>query len=134
MSTSNQLIRTNSNKNISDSQLIISQANGQYEAKDKRTSNYLELVKILFIHFEVIEISQVPQTQNEQVDALANLASSSMPLASSHITMESIPVPSICLPIVSQIESTPEPVMWMAPILKYLRDGDLQLRAKRHSN
>ncbi|XP_077242546.1 uncharacterized protein LOC143883065 [Tasmannia lanceolata] len=60
----------------SDSQLVVNQVTGEYEAKESRMSKYLGKVKTLIRIFKRFKIIKVPQTENAKADALSRLASS----------------------------------------------------------
>ena len=60
----------------SDSQLIVSQVNGDYEATHPVMIKYLQAVKDEVRDLEDFHVSQVPRSENHQVDALSKLASS----------------------------------------------------------
>uniref|UniRef100_A0A2N9HJY0 RNA-directed DNA polymerase n=1 Tax=Fagus sylvatica TaxID=28930 RepID=A0A2N9HJY0_FAGSY len=60
----------------SDSQLIVGQVKGEYEAKEDRMKKYLTAVKTLLTHFEKVELLQIPREDNVAADRLARLASS----------------------------------------------------------
>jgi ribonuclease HI len=60
----------------SDSQLIVGQVNGEYEAKEDRMAKYLKLVRSTIGWFDEVTLVQVPREQNTEADALAKLASS----------------------------------------------------------
>uniref|UniRef100_A0A2N9GBC9 Integrase catalytic domain-containing protein n=1 Tax=Fagus sylvatica TaxID=28930 RepID=A0A2N9GBC9_FAGSY len=60
----------------SDSQLIVGQVKGEYEAKEDRMKKYLTVVKDLLTHFEKVELLQIPREDNVAADHLARLASS----------------------------------------------------------
>uniref|UniRef100_A0A2N9H4H0 Uncharacterized protein n=1 Tax=Fagus sylvatica TaxID=28930 RepID=A0A2N9H4H0_FAGSY len=60
----------------SDSQLIVGQVKGEYEAKEDRMKKYLTTVKTLLAHFEKVELLQIPREDNVAADRLARLASS----------------------------------------------------------
>ncbi|KAL5844861.1 hypothetical protein ACOSQ4_010819 [Xanthoceras sorbifolium] len=59
----------------SDSQLIVKQLQGSYQARDLKMSAYLTLVKELQASFESFDIEQIPRSENTHADALANLGS-----------------------------------------------------------
>ena len=54
---------------VSDSQLVVSQVNGQYEARETAMIKYLQTL-------EEFSLSHVPRAENNQADALSKLASS----------------------------------------------------------
>ena len=60
----------------SDSQLIVGQVNGEYEAKEERMVKYPSLVRDIMIGFNEVIIVQIPKEQNIEADVLAKLASS----------------------------------------------------------
>ena len=60
----------------SDSQLIVGQVNGEYEAKEERMVKYLSLVRDIMTGFNEVIIVQIPKEQNIEADVLAKLASS----------------------------------------------------------
>ena len=62
-----------------DSQLVVNQFNGDYEAKDSRMKAYLEVVKDLAKNFKKFELIRIPRGENITADALAALASTSDP-------------------------------------------------------
>ena len=59
----------------SDSQLIISQLQGEYQAKDASMIRYLAIANRLIEKFQSCKLTQIPREQNSQADALANLGS-----------------------------------------------------------
>ena len=60
----------------SDSQLIVSQVNGDYEATHPVMVKYLAAVKKEAGDLEDFHVSQIPRSENSQADALSKLASS----------------------------------------------------------
>ncbi|XP_056691954.1 uncharacterized protein [Spinacia oleracea] len=108
---------------FSDSQLIVNQINGDYEAKDLKMTLYLEKAKKLTSKFKPFSIKQVPRDLNTQADALANLGSalrkspfSTIPLVHllSPATEKDIPQDA------SLVLSTTNTDSWTKPILDYL--------------
>ncbi|KAK4394082.1 Retrovirus-related Pol polyprotein from transposon opus [Sesamum angolense] len=63
-------------KAYSDSQLVVNQVNGDYEAKGEKMIQYLNLIRTLCQKFEKFELQRVPRSNNEEADQLAKLASS----------------------------------------------------------
>ena len=57
---------------FSDSQLIINQVQGEYQAKDDSMIQYLAVAKRLINKFKSCMLTQIPREQNSQADALAN--------------------------------------------------------------
>ena len=58
-----------------DSQLVIGQVNGTYEAKEERMKKYLNKVRRLIKKFRVAHFVQVPREENMEADTLAKEAS-----------------------------------------------------------
>jgi len=78
-----------------DSQLVVNQFNGDYEAKDSRMEAYLEVVKDLAKNFKKFELICIPQGENTTADALAAMASTSDPEVKRIIPVECISERSI---------------------------------------
>ena len=64
-------------KVFSDSRLVVSQVNGEFEAKDERMQGYLSQVKCLQSKFDSIDLLHIPRNGNAHADSLAMLATSS---------------------------------------------------------
>ena len=60
----------------SDSQLIVGQVKGKYEAREDRMEKYLKVVQTLLLHFKKVEFFQISREENVDTDRLARLASS----------------------------------------------------------
>ncbi|XP_071699563.1 uncharacterized protein [Rutidosis leptorrhynchoides] len=107
-----------------DSQLVASQLNGSFEARDTSMKKYLELTKALTKTFAAFEIKQIPRNCNKKEDALSKLAS----LLYDHFTKK-------FMVEVLERKSTEEDTLmatitteeecWMTPFIKYLTDGTL---------
>ncbi|XP_056697559.1 uncharacterized protein [Spinacia oleracea] len=61
---------------LSNSQLIVSQVKGEYEAKDDAMIKYLEKVRQEVQQLSKFEIQHIPRSENNKADALSKLASS----------------------------------------------------------
>ena len=59
----------------SDSQLVIGQVEGDFEAKETRMQRYLKLTNQLVSKFDRVEFAQVPRDQNAEADKVARSAS-----------------------------------------------------------
>ena len=59
-----------------DSQLIINQVQGEYQANEDSMIQYLAVGQRLIKKFKSCKLTQIPREQNSQADALANLGSS----------------------------------------------------------
>ena len=60
----------------SDSQLIVNQINSKYQAKGEKMIAYLKNIKELLGQFDIAVVTQVPRSENSNVNALARLATS----------------------------------------------------------
>ena len=60
----------------SDSQLVVGQVNGDYEAKEERMLQYLNLVRHQMSRSHEVKLTRIPKEQNVAVDQLARSASS----------------------------------------------------------
>ncbi|CAL8162549.1 unnamed protein product [Prunus armeniaca] len=78
-----------------DSQLITSQALGEYMAKHPRMILYLDKVQEMLKAFPTFTIQQVPRAENAHVDALASLGSSLDTQFRRSIPVEHLDQPSI---------------------------------------
>ena len=104
---------------LSDSQLVIGQMNGAYEAKEGRMKKYLEKVLLLVKKFKEVNFVQIPREKNVEADVLAKEASATEPMDEFDEVQY---VPSIDLLEVQQIEDREN---WMTLIVSYLKDGKL---------
>ena len=59
----------------SNSQLVIGQVKGDFEAKETRIQRYLKLTNQLVSKFDQVEFAQVPRDQNAEADEMARSAS-----------------------------------------------------------
>uniref|UniRef100_A0A2N9ERU6 Uncharacterized protein n=1 Tax=Fagus sylvatica TaxID=28930 RepID=A0A2N9ERU6_FAGSY len=103
----------------SDSQLVVRQVNGEYEAKEERMRKYLDLVRSIMTSFNEVIIVQVLREQNIEADALAKLASSE------EATRQQIKIQNS--PSHKGEEMNPIDISnsWMTPIIRYLKDETL---------
>uniref|UniRef100_A0A2N9J4R0 Uncharacterized protein n=1 Tax=Fagus sylvatica TaxID=28930 RepID=A0A2N9J4R0_FAGSY len=103
----------------SDSQLIVGQVNGEYEAREDRMTKYLKLVREAIKWFDEVKLVQIPREQNTEADALAKLASSDE-ATDQYIEIQHSP---------SHLEEELSPInvsnSWMTPIINYLEDETL---------
>src|ERR1044072_714981 len=63
----------------SDSQLVVSQVQGDYQAKDEKLAKYLSKVDSFKGKFEDVKIEHVSREKNTRADILAKLASTKKP-------------------------------------------------------
>ena len=93
----------------SDSQLVVNQVQGSYEAKDPRMIKYLRLVKRIVDYFFSVRIVQVARVQNRHADFLATLASSLTEDVPRLIKVELVAEPSINVRAGVSLITTAEP-------------------------
>ncbi|XP_030930774.1 uncharacterized protein LOC115956584 [Quercus lobata] len=104
---------------MGDSQLIMGQVNGTYEAKEERMKKYLGRVMRLVKRFEKADFVQIPREENVEADTIAKEASADESLGKSDEVQY---VPSIDAQEVQQVDNKEN---WMTPIISYLKDGRL---------
>ncbi|XP_071900977.1 uncharacterized protein [Coffea arabica] len=124
----------------SDSQLVVLQVRGEYEAKDEVMKKYLAKVREVVALFGTFEIERVPRSQNRRVDALSKLASSSFVHLSKEVLVEVVKQKSIDQVQVLAIDSS---ATWMTPLIDFLSSDTLpesktearriQLRAAKYA-
>ncbi|XP_071924905.1 uncharacterized protein [Coffea arabica] len=106
----------------SDSQFVVCQVLGEYEAKDKTMQQYLSKVHQLTAYFEFFEIQKIPRSQNRRADALSRLASTSFSDLNKTVLVEMLTEPGY-------LEGTACPVhsgdTWMTPFIIFLSRGIL---------
>ncbi|KAL0394699.1 UNVERIFIED_CONTAM: Ribonuclease HI [Sesamum latifolium] len=105
----------------SDSQLIVKQVEGAYEAKEESTIEYLQQIMELKTSFEHFQIIQIPREENIKADCLSKLASNLEDCRTRHITIQYLPnarTPLAVQPITSGED-------WRTPIIKWLEEGHL---------
>ena len=106
-------------KVFSDSQLIVGQVKGKFEARDPTMVKYHQKVKDLVAPFKYFEIFHIPRAENARADALSRLA------ISDYGTLGRTFVESLEQPSIDRVEEvlqlTIEP-SWMDPIVQYLTD------------
>ncbi|KAL0395112.1 UNVERIFIED_CONTAM: Retrovirus-related Pol polyprotein from transposon opus [Sesamum latifolium] len=75
----------------SDSQLVVKQVEGTYEAKEESMIQYLQQIADLKTKFHHFQILQIPREENAKVDFLSKLASSLEDCRTRHITIHYLP-------------------------------------------
>ncbi|KAL0433975.1 UNVERIFIED_CONTAM: hypothetical protein Slati_2731800 [Sesamum latifolium] len=102
----------------SDSQLVVKQVEGTYEAKEESMIQYLQIadLKTKFHHFQIL---QIPREENAKADSLSKLASSLEDCRTRHITIHYLP--EARTPLAVQPITTGED--WRTPIIKWIEEG-----------
>ncbi|XP_025616571.1 uncharacterized protein [Arachis hypogaea] len=103
----------------SDSQVVTSQVNGSYQARDSLLQKYLENVKELSKQFEEVTIQHIPREMNTQADLLSKLASTKPGASNRSLIQGMIKEPAISLHLTKKDPS------WMDPIIDFLESGKL---------
>ncbi|XP_071740197.1 uncharacterized protein [Rutidosis leptorrhynchoides] len=109
-----------------DSQLVVKQFNGIFEAHDESMQKYLKLVQELAVDFNLFQITQVSRTMNKKVDALSKLAALTFNHFKKEIWVEEVKVKSIEEGSVS-VAVEEEEQSWMTPIIEFLNKGTLPI-------
>ena len=79
----------------SDSQLAVSQVQGEYQAKDEQLAKYLSKVGLLKEKFEEVNIEHFPREKNTRADILAKLASTKKPGNNQSVIQLTLQQPSV---------------------------------------
>ncbi|KAL5574212.1 hypothetical protein UlMin_023809 [Ulmus minor] len=109
----------------SDSQLVVNQLLGSYQARDLKMASYLEHVKILQPAFDEFDISQIPRVDNSHADALANLGSSIPATESQSIPLLYLQWPAVWKNPPAEVTTIDASDSWMTPIVRYLTSDEL---------
>ncbi|XP_057734679.1 uncharacterized protein LOC130950160 [Arachis stenosperma] len=103
----------------SDSQVITSQVNGSYQAKDPLLQKYLEKVKSLSQKFDEVTVQHVPRERNTRADLLSKLASTKPGEGNRSLIQGMTREPAIALHVTTLSSS------WLDPITSYLEHGQV---------
>ncbi|XP_072074332.1 uncharacterized protein [Arachis hypogaea] len=98
----------------SDSQVVTSQSNGTYQARDSLLQKYLEKVKELSKQFEEVTVQHVSRERNTRADFLSKLASTKPGTGNRSLIQGLIKEPVVVLQLT---QSEPS---WMDPIIEFL--------------
>ncbi|KAL0439953.1 UNVERIFIED_CONTAM: hypothetical protein Slati_2478300 [Sesamum latifolium] len=120
----------------SDSQLVVKQVEGTYEAKEESMIHYLQQIADLKTKFHHFQIIQIPREENAKADSLSKLASSLEDCRTRHITIHYLP--EARTPLAVQPITTGED--WRTPIIKWMKkdyslkiEGSCQAQDTSHS-
>ncbi|XP_073031230.1 uncharacterized protein [Primulina eburnea] len=109
----------------SDSQLVVNQVKGTYEAKEEKMTEYVTRVNELLALIESYDIKQVPRAKNEVADRLAKLASSCTNIDSRKITFLTISKEEAEETTCNILCLEGQEPSWKDEILTYLKHNDL---------
>ncbi|XP_025619006.1 uncharacterized protein [Arachis hypogaea] len=107
-----------------DSQVVSSQVNGDYQARDPLLQQYLTKVNKLKEGFEHSTIQHVPRERNARGDLLSKLASTKPGHGNKSLIQEVVRSPSVSTTTNAHLTSLNQE-SWTHPILQYLLDGTL---------
>ncbi|XP_022041452.1 uncharacterized protein LOC110944036 [Helianthus annuus] len=106
-----------------DSQLVVKQYQGEYEAKDSIMAQYVAKVKETAEAFRSFNLDYIPRGRNRKSDALSKLDSVAFDHLAREVKVEVLTSPSLGTEELIMIENTQE--TWMTPIIRFLKDGML---------
>ncbi|XP_025670295.1 uncharacterized protein [Arachis hypogaea] len=103
----------------SDSQVVTSQVNGSYQARDPLLQRYLEKVRELTRQFQEVTVQHIPRERNTRADLLSKLASTKPGAGNRSLIQGMVKEPAVALHLT---ESSPS---WLDPITNFLEHGKL---------
>ncbi|XP_027158506.1 uncharacterized protein LOC113760135 [Coffea eugenioides] len=106
----------------SDSQLVVCQVLGEYEAKDETMQRYLSKVHQLIAYFESFEVQRIPRSQNRRADALSRLASTSFSDLNKTVLVEVLSEPAYMEEVACPVNTGET---WMSSFILFLGQGVL---------
>lgn len=109
----------------SDSQLVVNQVAGIYEAKDDRMEKYQALVRECIKQFQAIRVQQIGREENDRADELAGLASMVDRTSPNPLLIEFLPRPSIEETGQTDVYCAELGPSWTDPIIIFLRERTL---------
>ncbi|XP_027178148.1 uncharacterized protein LOC113777314 [Coffea eugenioides] len=105
-----------------DSQLVVCQVLGEYEAKDETMQRYLSKVHQLIAYFESFEIQRILRSQNRRADALSRLVSTSFSDLNKTVLVEVLSEPEYMEEVACPVNTGET---WMSPFILFLGQGVL---------
>ncbi|XP_058208180.1 uncharacterized protein LOC131321193 [Rhododendron vialii] len=102
-----------------DSQLVVNQLSGDYEARNEKMAAYVEATKDLLDTFEKVYIEQISSGQNAHADSLAWLAAAVPTEFKRKVAVDYLAEPSIGrrVELVLDVNQGPS---WMDPVVEFL--------------
>ncbi|XP_072086750.1 uncharacterized protein [Arachis hypogaea] len=101
----------------SDSQVVTSQVNGSYQARDSHLQKYLEKVRELSKQLEEVTIQHVSRERNTRADLLSKLASTKLGAGNRSLIQGMVKERAVALHLTKIGPS------WMDPITDFLENG-----------
>ncbi|GAU47395.1 hypothetical protein TSUD_372840 [Trifolium subterraneum] len=118
-------------KIFTDSQLVASQVSGEYQTKEERLLEYLNLIKTKLAKFKETEVKHVPREHNARADVLSKLASTRRKKAGNqYLIQETLTKPSIEKAVEVMHICAIDNQSWMAPVYNFLKSNTLPADAK----
>ncbi|XP_072088150.1 uncharacterized protein [Arachis hypogaea] len=105
----------------SDSQVVTSQINGMYQARDFLLQKYLKKVKKMSEEFYEVAVQHIPRERNTKADLLSKLASTKPGMGNRSLIQGLVKEPTVIL----HITQTANILSWMDPITDFLEKGKL---------
>ncbi|XP_021602300.1 uncharacterized protein LOC110607485 [Manihot esculenta] len=111
----------------SDSQLVVNQITGTYQARDPTMQNYLAKVKAIEAELKsrgiTVRYQRIPREENEEADLLSQLSKEELEQLPDEVYIQHISIPAFDkTDTVMQVEQGQN---WMTPYLEYLEKGKL---------
>ncbi|XP_072084556.1 uncharacterized protein [Arachis hypogaea] len=103
----------------SDSQVVTSQVNGSYQARDSLLQKYLEKVKEITSQFQEVIVQHVPRERNTRADLLSKLACTKPGSGNRSLIQGMVKEPTVALHLTKSRPS------WLDPITNFLELGKL---------
>ncbi|CAK9165889.1 unnamed protein product [Ilex paraguariensis] len=107
----------------SDSQLIVNQVRGEFEAKGAKMQEYLSMARNMITKFHYFQINHIPREDNMAADALAKLASSMEASSGEPVLIGHQCEPSRMDMEATNIDCVSTESDWMTQIRAYLQEG-----------
>ncbi|GAU27977.1 hypothetical protein TSUD_373720 [Trifolium subterraneum] len=118
-------------KIFTDSQLVASQVSGEYQTKEERLLEYLNLIKTKLAKFKETEVKHVPREHNARADVLSKLASTRRKKAGNQsLIQETLTKPNIEKTVEVMHICAIDEQSWMAPVYNFLKSNTLPADAK----
>ncbi|XP_074360291.1 uncharacterized protein LOC141700412 [Apium graveolens] len=106
----------------SDSELVVNQVNGGFQARGPRTELYMRCAQRLLEKFGSARLEGVPREENSNADALAKMGSQMDSIQLGQIPLGIQEIPSVLEVGVFQTQEIPQE-NWMTPIHNYIQTG-----------
>ncbi|XP_021592040.1 uncharacterized protein LOC110599777 [Manihot esculenta] len=111
----------------SDSQLVVNQITGAYQARDPIMQKYLTKVKAIKAELSeqrvTVKYQKIPREENEEVDLLSRLSEEELEQLPNEVYIQHINTPAFDK--TNAIMPVEEGQSWMTPYLEYLEKGKL---------